>query len=190
MNAFVIRCFNKSYEPIANLSRSSVSDFVAKNDIGLIESPYTGPMAKVDQALRVFNSTSADFVIYADVDVIFRPNSLLATEWLESHKAIHISADLCGFCAGFWVMRRTSLALKFLEAWNILGPSRDKPEGRCSDQETLQALCKRFRWIGDLFQPIPEELVSNPSSKLNGSIAHHFWANGGAEYWGKMEGFK
>lgn len=194
MKYALLSCHDEAYDKIAKLSFDSFVWFAEAHGIdyrpvfvdNLGPTPY---LFKLGRVIRLLDDY--DYVIYSDVDVLFNPGykcreyNSTTSEFLKSDKPIMASQDSLGLCAGFMTFRKDDSVLKLLEVWKTLGYMSERPPIR-GDQSTLKLLVKNFKWIGDLVGLIPQTAVSNPECGLRGSVAHHFWANGGSKFWGNM----
>ena len=192
----LVRCYDRAYEEIAKISRPSAQAFAGYNDLRLIELVYDDTMSKVKHVLDSFtHDVHIDLILYADVDILFTPKATLPLDMtgVDGVKPDHsescpvwFSIDSAGICAGLFSMRRCHRTMDILEIWNRIGPLAMGGHGnRITDQGTISMLRKNVPWIFDSIGLISQNIVSNPECSP-GWMAHHFWANGGEKWWGKM----
>ena len=112
-------------------------------------------------------------VIYADVDVVFRPG-ITDVEALFTGP-VNVSTDVNGLCAGFMTFTKSSEVERLLRVWWDLGCTNSNDNSEYQDQGTLKMLHRNFDWVKALVREIPTTLVSNPDCAELGAIAHHVW---------------
>lgn len=176
MRTILARFHTEEYREIANISIQSAMRLAHQNNMTFLDQiilPEDGcpHMAKVEKILKLFDA-GFDRVVYADVDVIFRKDGLLA--FPPERDPFAISVDHFGWCTGFFYA--TPTAAPILTVWRMLGPSNCYGNHKL-DQGTFRLLFDFFPWVSAQVKAIPEELVSNPESKEQGSLAVHWWIN-------------
>ena len=180
MKPALLRYHTPARQLVAAATLPHAAAFADNNGLDLVDVSISGddPGNKWYQkpGLALSQLPERPFVIYADCDVVFRTGAELR-QFPTFDYPFSVSQDSSGLCAGFFIATHESLAL--LQAWKMMGepiePSSDP--SMAVDQGVLKTLVKR-PWAFEMLCLIPERTVSNPKSRLKGSVAHHLWSRG------------
>jgi|SRR6185437_2586534 len=135
------------------------------------------------------NLASNDWVIWCDADIIINWFYLDWNAMFKRHadKSLLVSSDFNGLCLGFFVIKANQWSINLLDIMEKLG---DINKGKIGvyhrkfqrEQDTIKVLADFFAVINDQILLLPEEIIANPKSEINGTIpfAFHFWASRGA----------
>lgn len=168
--------YDDSYKVLADLSVPSATRFAQANGLEMEvrrEPKYRDTVvamlrkpALIDECLE-----TCEELVYADVDILFRPGARLEQVMVGE---LNVSTDFNGLCAGFMALRSTPKIRRLVRIWRELGLMIGA--ARQHDQATMKLLVANFQWVADLVYKIPFEVVSHPWIKPPGSVAHHFWS--------------
>ena len=192
MNIKFLTYCDHEYEPIGSLTIPIMRDYCRKHNFEFIlNNKITGPHRDVYwnkiSTVRE-NLGDSDWVLWSDIDIMIFDLNFNWENYLEKmeDKDLILSSDYGGLCLGFFLIRNCEWSFRLLASMELMGNINsgkvgiyDKKNQR--EQDTLKVLADFFENISCKIDLIPESLISNPRSSLNGitPFAHHFWASRG-----------
>jgi hypothetical protein len=134
--------------------------------------PY---MVKVDFLLK--HLRGCDRLLYADVDLLFRPGATGVGGLFERPFGTHWDGN--GVCTAFLALRNEPDVWRLLRLWRKVGPVTLGDRKRWVDQGPLGVLADNWKWVRDTVQTVPHGVVS-PWGQPPGRLAVHCgtWGDG------------
>ena len=185
MRTILLMYYDDARQAVGDIASKSAALFADNNGYDFVllrESVYEHPIAQKPKFIYRYLG-ECDRLIYADADVLLRPDALAHGVFVRD---INVSTDFNGLCVGFMALNSTPEVMKVIRIWSDLGIMEGADR---QDQTTFKMLVLNFKWIADLVYGIPWEIVSNPKGG-RGLLAHHFWSQFSAEAAEQMASYR
>lgn len=187
-------CYDQHRAQLGDISLESARQYAKRHDYELtvyrqVLVPSLPASFSVLEAVRLEMERDPQTALFLrlDADAIIVNQSICLEDLAHPDKALVLSQDWHGLCAGVCLVHNCSWARELLRALIFLGEMRAEQwrnyDGRNTwEQSVLKCLAGHFSSVSDQIALLPESVVQNPRAAYSpDAFVMHYWSNSGLE---------